>query len=332
MKWFSRLLVVLLSLAVVAMAAAWWWLSRPLPLRAERVEVSIEPGTNPREVARLWREAGVQAHPELLYQWFRWSGQARRIRAGSYEIEQGATARSLLDKMVRGDEALENLRLIDGWTFRQVRQAVAAAPNLKQTIGGLSDAQVAAALGLPGGVVEGHLFPDTYAYSRGVSDVTVLKRAAAAMQRQLDTAWAGRAPGLPLASPQAALVLASVVEKETGTPGDRGRIAAVFINRLRLGMPLQSDPTVIFGMGTRFDGNLRRVDLATDTPWNTYTRTGLPPTPIALPGLAALHATLHPEPSKALYFVARGDGSSVFSETLDDHNRAVNQFQKGQRP
>jgi UPF0755 protein len=330
-KWFGRLLVVFLLAAVVAMAAAWWWLSQPLPLRSERVEVSIEPGTSPREVARLWAEAGVQANPQLLYQWFRWSGQARRIRAGSYEIEHGATARTLLDKMVRGDEALENLRLIDGWTFRQVRRAVAGAPNLKQTIASMSDAQVAAALGLPGGVVEGQLFPDTYAYSRGVSDVTVLKRAAASMQRQLDTAWAGRAPGLPLASPQAALVLASVVEKETGAPGDRGRIAAVFINRLKLGMPLQSDPTVIFGMGARFDGNLRRVDLLADTPWNTYTRGGLPPTPIALPSLAALQATLHPEPTKALYFVARGDGSSVFSETLDEHNRAVNMYQKALR-
>jgi UPF0755 protein len=330
-KWLSRLLVALLLLAVVAMGAAWWWLSSPLALRADRVEVSIEPGTNPREVARLWAEAGVDAPAGLLYQWFRWSGQARRIRAGSYEIERGATARSLLDKMVRGDEALENLRLIDGWSFRQVRQALAEAPHLKQTIASLSDAQVAEALGLPAAAVEGQLFPDTYAYSRGVSDVTVLKRAAAAMQRQLDAAWAGRAPGLPLPNPQAALVLASVVEKETGAPGDRGRIAAVFINRLKLGMPLQSDPTVIYGMGARFDGNLRRADLLADTPWNTYTRAGLPPTPIALPSLAALQATLHPEPSKALYFVARGDGSSVFSETLDDHNRAVNQFQRGQR-
>ncbi|HJV69099.1 endolytic transglycosylase MltG [Ideonella sp.] len=323
-----RLLVAALLLFAAAAAGAWWWISHPLALRAERVEVSIEPGTTAREVARLWVDAGVAVPPEALYQWFRWSGQARRIRAGSYEIGTGTTPRDLLDKMVRGDEALEMLRLIDGWTFRQVRQAMADAPNLKQTIQALSDEQVARLLDLPGGVIEGHVFPDTYAYSRGVSDMTVLRRATAAMSRQLAGAWEARAQGLPLATPEAALVLASIVEKETGVAADRGRIAAVFLNRLKLGMPLQSDPTVIYGLGTRFDGNLRRTDLVADTPWNTYTRPGLPPTPIAMPGLASLQAVLRPEPSRALYFVARGDGSSVFSETLDDHNRAVNQFQK----
>lgn len=328
MKWLRRLLVAALLLAAAAAAGAWWWVSQPLALRADRVEVSIEPGTTAREVARLWVEAGVAVPPEALYQWFRWSGQARRIRAGSYEIGLGTTPRDLLDKMVRGDEALEMLRLIDGWTFRQVRQAMANAPNLKPTIQALSDQQVAKLLGLPGDVIEGHVFPDTYAYSRGVSDMTVLRRATAAMSRQLAGAWAARAPGLPLDTPEAALVLASIVEKETGAAADRGRIAAVFLNRLKLGMPLQSDPTVIYGLSTRFDGNLRRADLLADTPWNTYTRAGLPPTPIAMPGLASLQAVLRPEASRALYFVARGDGSSVFSETLDDHNRAVNQFQK----
>jgi len=331
MKRLRKFFVVALLLLVAAAAAGWWWLGRPLPLRGERVEISIEPGTTPREVVRLWVDAGVDAPPELLYQWFRWSGQARKIRAGSYEIGTGTTPRDLLDKMVRGDEVLENLRLIDGWTFRQVRQALVDAPNLKQSIQGLTDEQVAKMLELPGGVVEGHVFPDTYAYSRGVSDMTVLRRAVAAMTRRIDEAWPTRAEGLPLPNPEAALVLASIVEKETGTPGDRGRVAAVFVNRLKLGMPLQSDPTVIYGLGTKFDGNLRRVDLTTDTPWNTYTRAGLPPTPISMPGLASLQAVLKPDPSKALYFVARGDGSSVFSDTLDDHNRAVNQFQKGPR-
>jgi UPF0755 protein len=331
MKRLRKFLTTALLLLVGAVAAGWWWIERPLALRAEQAEVSIEPGTPVREIVRLWVDAGVDASPELLYQWFRWSGQSRKIRAGSYEIGRGTTPRELLDKMVRGDETLENLRLIDGWTFRQVRQALADAPNLKLTIGTLTDAQVAKLLGLPDGVIEGHVFPDTYAYSRGVSDMTVLRRAAAAMTRRLNEAWAGRAEGLPLPNPEAALVLASIVEKETGAPGDRGRIAAVFVNRLRLGMPLQSDPTVIYGLGEKFDGNLRRTDLTTDTPWNTYTRAGLPPTPIAMPGLASLQAVLRPDPSKALYFVARGDGSSVFSENLDDHNRAVNQFQKGPR-
>jgi len=327
-KWLRRLLMAALLLLAAAAAGAWWWVSHPLALRTERVEVSIEPGTTAREVARLWVDAGVAAPPHALYQWFRWSGQARRIRAGSYEIGAGTTPRELLDKMVRGDEALETLRLIDGWTFRQVRQAMAEAPNLKQTIPALSDEQVAGLLGLPTGVIEGRVFPDTYAYSRGVSDMTVLRRATAAMSRQLASAWAARAPDLPLATPEAALVLASIVEKETGAVGDRGRIAAVFINRLKIGMPLQSDPTVIYGLGSRFDGNLRRADLTADTPWNTYIRAGLPPTPIAMPGLASLHAVLRPATSRDLYFVARGDGSSIFSETLDAHNRAVNQFQK----
>ena len=331
MRWLRRAVVAAVVLALLLAGGGWWWLGHPLALEGERAEVSIEPGTSAREAARLWVGAGVQAHPELLYQWFKWSGQARRIRAGSYEIEAGTTPRMLLDKMVRGDEVLETLRLIDGWTFRQVRQALATAPRLKSTIDVLSDRQVADLLGLPAGVIEGQLFPDTYAYSRGVSDMTVLRRAAAALQRQLAQAWEQRAPDLPLETPAAALVLASIVEKETGSPADRGKIAGVFVNRLRLGMPLQSDPTVIYGLGDRFDGNLRRVDLLADTPWNTYSRRGLPPTPIALPGLAALQAVLRPDPTPALYFVARGDGTSVFSETLDAHNRAVNQFQRGGR-
>lgn len=332
-RWWSRGLAAALCLVLACAAAALWWLAQPLTLAGERVEVSIEPGMAPREVARRWVDAGVRASPELLYQWFRWSGQARRIRAGSYEIEPGTTPRALLDKMVRGDEALQTVRFIEGWTFRQIRQALAGAPNLQQTIVSLDDAQVAALLALPGGAVEGRLFPDTYAYSRGVSDLTVLRRAAEAMRRQLDAAWARRVEGLPLASADEALVLASIVEKETGSPADRARIAGVFVNRLRVGMPLQSDPTVIYGMGTAFDGNLRRGDLLADTPWNTYTRAGLPPTPIAMPGLASLQAVTQPAPTRALYFVARGDGSggSVFSDNLADHNRAVNEHQKGLR-
>jgi UPF0755 protein len=332
-RWLWRLVAAGVLLAASAAGAVAWWLGRPLSLAGDRVEVSIEPGTPPREVARLWVAAGVRTSPEWLYQWFRWSGDARRIRAGSYEIEPGTTPRGLLDKMVRGDETLETVRLIEGWTFRQVRLALATAPHLKPTITTLSDAQVAAAIGLSVPSVEGRLFPDTYAYSRGVSDVTVLRRAMQAMQRRLDAAWATRADGLPLATPDEALVLASIVEKETGTPADRGRIAGVFTNRLRIGMPLQSDPTVIYGLGTAFDGNLRRADLVADTPWNTYTRAGLPPTPIAMPGLASLQAVMQPEATRALYFVARGDGSggSVFSDNLADHNRAVNEHQKGPR-
>lgn len=316
-------------LAGGAAGAAWWWLQQPMALAGPSVELSIEPGTAPQQVAQAWVTAGVQTDPRFLYQWFRWSGQAKKIRAGSYEVHAGITPRALLDKMVKGDQVLEQLRLIEGWNFRQLRAAIAAAPALKQTTAGMTEAQIMAALGAPGQAAEGRFFPDTYAYSRGVSDLTVLKRAHALMRKRLDNAWAGRSDGLPLKNADEALVLASIVEKETGAAADRGLVAAVFVNRLKVGMPLQTDPTVIYGIGETFDGNLRKIHLQTDTPFNTYTRGGLPPTPIAMPGQAALQAALHPTPSKALYFVSRGDGTSQFSEDLAAHNRAVNKYQRG---
>jgi len=333
MRWLLRLLVLAMLAGGAAAGAAWWWLAQPLPLAAPTVEVSIEPGVSPRRVADIWVEAGVQVSPRWLYEWFRWSGRSRLIRAGSYEIETGITPRQLLDKMVRGDEVLESVRLAEGSTFLQVREALASAPSLRPTTQGLSEAQVMAALGEPTLAAEGRFFPDTYAYSRGVSDLTVLKRAHAAMQRRLVSAWAERAADLPLKSMDDALVLASIVEKETGREADRAAVAGVFTNRLRIDMPLQTDPTVIYGLGMAFDGNLRKRDLLADTPFNTYTRRGLPPTPIAMPSAASLRAAVQPAKTRALYFVARSDGSggSVFSDTLADHNRAVNQFQRGGR-
>jgi UPF0755 protein len=329
MKRVRNGLLAVLVLAMGLGAAVAWWLWHPLALRSPQVEVSIEPGTSAREVARLWVQAGVDVPPAWLYQWFRWSGQSRQIRAGSYEVEAGITPRGLLDKMVRGDQILESVRFIEGWNFNQVRAALAKAPHLRNTLADQTDAQVAASLGLTAPSPEGWLFPDTYVYSRRVSDLTVLKRAHLAMQSRLQAAWDGRQKDLPLASPAAMLALASVVEKETGRPADRALVASVFINRLRVGMPLQSDPTVIYGLGVGFDGNLRKRDLQTDTPWNSYTRGGLPSTPIAMPGEQSLQAVAHPAAGHALYFVARGDGSSVFSATLADHNRAVNQYQRG---
>lgn len=325
----AGIVAALLGAAVaLAAAAAWWWLGRALPLASERVELSVEPGTAPRAVAEAWVAAGVRTDPRLLYEWFRWSGQARRIRAGSYEVEAGINPRALLDKMVRGDETLEQVRFIEGWTLRQVRAALVEAPHLRPLTRAMSDAELMVALGVPGVPAEGRFFPDTYSYSRGVSDLTVLRRAHAAMQRRLESAWAERAPDLPLRSADEALILASIVEKETGREDERGRIAGVFVNRLRIGMPLQTDPTVIYGLGASFDGNLRRRDLEADGPFNTYVRRGLPPTPIALPGLASLRAVVRPEPTRALYFVARGDGTSAFSDNLADHNRAVNRYQR----
>jgi UPF0755 protein len=337
MRWLRRLLVFSLLTALLAAGlaagAAWWWLNRPLPLAAGTVEVSIEPGLTPRRVAELWVEAGVQVPPRWLFESFRWSGQARHIRAGSYEIEAGITPRQLIDKMVRGDQLMETVRFVEGCTFSEMREVLAQAPSLKPATRAMSDAQVMAALGEPALATEGRFFPDTYAYTRGVSDVTVLKRAFATMQLRLVSAWAERAADLPLKSMDEALILASIVEKETGRDADRTMVAGVFINRLRLGMPLQTDPTVIYGLGAAFDGNLRKRDLLADTPFNTYTRQGLPPTPIAMPGAASLRAAVQPAPTRALYFVARSDGSgaSVFSESLAEHNRAVNTFQRGSK-
>jgi UPF0755 protein len=325
----KRLAALLLVVVIGLLAAVAGWLHAPLKLTTPTVEVSVEPGSSPRTVAQAWVDAGVQVPPELLYEWFRWSGDARRIRAGSYQVGQGVTPRQLLAKMVQGDEVLESLRLIDGWTFRQLRAELDKATGLKPLTRGMSDAQVMAALGAEGMSAEGRFFPDTYSYSRGVSDLTVLRRAHGAMQRRLVQAWAERAADTPLKSMDEALTLASIVEKETGTEADRGKVAGVFVNRLRIGMPLQTDPAVIYGLGESFDGNLRKRDLQADTPYNTYLRAGLPPTPIGMPGQASLRAAVQPEATKALYFVSRGDGSSQFSDNLAEHNRAVDKYQRG---
>lgn len=322
------LLLTLVLVAAGAAAWAWRWWQSPLALPPEGVEFTVEPGSSPRAVAQGWVDAGVPTDANWLYWGFRWSGQAGRIRAGSYALEVGDSPERLLAKMVRGEETLEAVRLIEGWTFAQARAALAQAPGLRPTLAGRSDAEVMALLGAPNVPAEGRFFPDTYRYGRGVSDKVVLRQALLAMQRKLDEAWALRPAGSPLRTPDELLTLASIVEKETGREADRGLVAGVFTNRLRLGMRLQTDPTVIYGLGPRFDGNLRKIDLLTDTPFNTYTRAGLPPTPIALPGWASLKAAAQPARTQALYFVARGDGSSEFSDTLDAHNRAVNRFQR----
>lgn len=319
------LAAALVVMALVASAA--WWLQRPLPLAQPAVALTVERGMTPRAIAQGWVDAGVQTSPWLLWQWLRWSGDAPRIRAGSYELRPGDTPRVLLARMVAGDEVLESVTLIEGWTFRQWRAALAQAPQLRQTIAGKTDAEVMAALGAAGKPAEGWFFPDTYRYGRGTSDLVVLERAHQAMRRHLAAVWEARAAGLPLRTPEEALILASIVEKETGVDADRAMIAGVFVNRLRIGMRLQTDPTVIYGLGARFDGNLRKRDLLADGPYNTYTRAGLPPTPIALPGRASLLAAANPAATGALYFVARGDGTSQFSQTLSEHNRAVARYQ-----
>ncbi|WP_304529312.1 endolytic transglycosylase MltG [Acidovorax sp. HMWF029] len=326
-----RLLALIVFLGITLGGGAYWWLHQPLDLGPEPLELAIEPGTTPRGVARDVVAAGVKTDARLLYAWFRFSGQDRAIKAGNYEIPPGTTPISLLQKLARGEEALRALTLVEGWNWRQVRQALAREEQLKRDSATLTDEALMAQLGRPGVAPEGRFFPDTYTYAKGSSDIALLRRAMHAMDRRLEAAWSQRAPDTPLKSAEEALILASIVEKETGKASDRGQIAGVFVNRLRVGMLLQTDPTVIYGLGEKFDGNLRKRDLQTDTPWNTYTRPGLPPTPIAMPGKAALLAAVQPEATRALYFVAKGDGGSHFSASLEEHNRAVNRYQRGQQ-
>ena len=274
-------------------------------------------------------EGGVQTHPDLLGWYFRLAGRDQTIKPGDYAVTRGMTPGDLLGKLVRGDRIVLTVTLVEGWTFKQFRDALSKAEHLRHDTQGMAPAEIMKALGKPGVAPEGRFFPDTYHYFKNASDIDVLRQSLQLMDRRLQAAWDARAPGLPLKSADEALVLASVVEKETGLPKDRPEIAGVFINRLKIGMRLQTDPTVIYGLGDAFDGNLRRSHLQADTPYNTYTRAGLPPTPIAMPGLASLRAAFAPAASEALYFVARGDGSSHFSRTLDEHNRAVNRYQRG---
>jgi UPF0755 protein len=290
----------------------------------------VEPGDSVREIANQVVRSGADTNASLLYWWFRLSGESRAIKAGSYEIEQSTTARSLLRKLVRGEESMKSVTLVEGWSLKQIRKALKNADQLRAQTTELSAEDIMQQLGRAGVSAEGRFFPDTYTYAKGASDLAILRRAANAMDKHLRQAWELRSDTSTLKSPDELLTMASIVEKETGRPSDRALISSVFNNRLRIGMRLQTDPSVIYGLGDSFDGNLRKIDLQTDTPWNTYTRGGLPPTPIAMPGKAALFAAAQPARSDALYFVARGDGSSQFSATLEAHNRAVNQYQRGQ--
>ena len=327
-KLLKRIFLTLLVLSLLLGAAAGWWVLRPLPLVTPTVDLSIAPQTPVRGIAQAAVEAGIEVQPELLYVLFRLSGQSRKLRAGSYEITQGNTALDVLRKLTRGEESLKAITLIDGWTFRQFRAALDKAEGLKHDTRQLSDSELMEKLGLPDVAPEGRFFPDTYTYGKGTSELHVMQRAANAMVKQLAAAWGQRAGGLQVKTQEQALILASIIEKETGRESDRTTISRVFHNRLAIDMPLQTDPTVIYGLGESFDGNLRRTDLRTDHPWNTYTRKGLPITPIAMPGRNALLAAVQPANSRALYFVARGDGTSEFSVTLDAHNAAVNRYQR----
>lgn len=329
MRSLLKFLFVVLAGAAALLAAALWWLNAPAHVAQEGpLTLSIEPGMSAQGAASAVAAAGAPFHPTLLHAWFRLSGKDRRIKAGNYEIETGVTPRSLLERLIQGDDKMESVTLVEGWNFRQLLLALRKDGSLRADTQGLSPETIMGLLGRPGQHPEGRFFPDTYNYSKGSSDLLLLQRALRAMDRKLGVAWGQRAADIPLQNPEQALILASIVEKETGRAGERPMISSVFNNRLKIGMMLQTDPTVIYGLGERFDGNLRKVDLLTDTPWNTYTRSGLPPTPIAMPGTASLLAAVKPAASTALYFVARGDGSSEFSNTLEEHNRAVNRYQR----
>lgn len=336
MQSIIRLLKTLLGsallIAAVAAGALFYYAHHDLDLGAAPVTFELRSGSSLRSVAAQLAAAGVIGRPEPFELMARLRGESTKLKAGNYEFSGSLSPLALLDRMTRGDVTLVSATFVEGWTFRQMLKVLQAHPKVKVESAALNEAEILRRLGIERPYAEGWFFPDTYHFSEGTSDLAILRRAHQLMLRHLDQEWGRRAPGLPLKSPEEALILASIVEKETGRPGERAQVAAVFINRLRIGMRLQTDPTVIYGMGEAFDGNIRRSDLTTDTPYNTYTRAGLPPTPIALPGLDSLRATLNPAPSDAMYFVARGDGSSKFSKTLAEHERAVDQYQRRGRP
>ena len=325
MRKFIRVFAVLVLLAF-GLIGGWLWYA---PKVAQPVELNVKPGDSVRAIARNLAARGVVVGAEPIVWLMRLAGKDRAIKAGSYEFESPVRPLALLDILTAGDGTQVSVTIVEGWTFDQMCAALAAEAQLQHTLQQSSVPEVLKRVGVAESHPEGLFFPDTYHFSPSSADVGVYRRAYRAMQQRLVAAWDARDPDLPYASPYEALIMASIIEKETGHSRDRTQIASVFVNRLRLGMKLQTDPTVIYGMGANFDGNLRKRDLETDTPYNTYARAGLPPTPIALPGQASLSAAMHPDKTKYLYFVARGDGTSQFSISLEDHNRAVNKYQRG---
>lgn len=325
----------LLFLAVLA-AAGWlaWRASATVPLELNprgTVDFDIRPGLGLKAAAVEMAAAGVGIVPWQFALLGRLTGRDRNIQAGSYEVGPGVTPWQLLEKLTAGDVTQTSLVIVEGKTFREMRTLIDAHPDLRHDTVSLTDAGIMQRIGAAGIHPEGRFFPDTYLFARQSSDLAIYRRAYDAMAKHLAAAWEKRDPSVPYRNIDEALIMASIIEKETGDPGDRGKVASVFVNRLKRGMLLQTDPTVIYGLGKKFDGNLRKRDLETDSAYNTYTRAGLPPTPIALPSLASIEAALNPPKTDFLYFVARGDGTSAFSRTLEEHNRAVAKYQLGRK-
>jgi len=327
--WLIKKVIALGFLASLLLAA-WmvYFAMMPLNLNTEARELTVKPGSM-RNVSQQLVKQGVMNSAWSFELMVRALGRAGEVKAGIYLVKNGITPYGLMDMLTNGDTTQASITFIEGWTFAQMRAALNASDAVRHMTMAYTDRQILDEIGVNAMSPEGQFFPDTYFFSRNSSDKEILKRAYQTMQTKLDAAWINRAAGLPYDTPYKALIMASIVEKETGKSSERPLIAGVFINRLRLGMRLQTDPTVIYGLGESFDGNLRRKDLLTDSPYNTYTRAGLPPTPIAMPGMASIEAALNPAKTKAIYFVGKGDGSHAFSATLLEHNRAVNKYQLG---
>ncbi|MCX7290547.1 endolytic transglycosylase MltG [Janthinobacterium sp.] len=328
MAFFKKLVVSSVIAAIGAGGTFVYWAQQPITTEGDAIPFTISPGSGAHAAGQQIADAGVPIVPILFNLLARIEGKTSKIKAGSYELKPGTTPQRLITQLARGEFAQESLTIIEGWTFKQMRQAMANHPGLKHDTAGLSDKELMAKISPEFVLPEGLFFPDTYLFAKGASEMQIFKQAHTAMIGRLSEAWFKRDPALPYKNPYEALIMASIVEKETGQKSERAMIAGVFVNRLKTGMLLQTDPTVIYGMGDSYQGKIRKRDLEADTPYNTYTRGGLPPTPIALAGAQSLTAALAPARTQALYFVARGDGTSQFSANLPDHNRAVNQYQR----
>lgn len=335
----KKLLLKLLGLATLmsSLFAGWWWMDikqfaeRPVTLAEPTVLFNVPAGVGFFKVAYDLERAGIIPSAKKFLWMLRLEDKSGDIKTGEYEIHAGITTSALADLFISGKVKQYYLTVVEGWTYKQLVEALAAHPKISRTLEGKDVAQIAAEIGIVGGFVEGYFLPDTYRFTAGTTDLAFLKRAYKEMQQEVEQQWNRRAADLPYRTPYEALIMASIVEKETGAASEREQIAGVFVRRLQKGMRLQTDPTVIYGMGDAYNGNIRKKDLLTDTPYNTYLRKGLPPTPIALPGRDAIRAALNPAPGKELYFVAKGDGSHYFSATIEEHNAAVKQYQVKQR-
>ena len=328
-RLFKKILLIGLIAAIVVIVDAWQVLHEPLNI-SQPEDYEFAMGASASSLAKDLRQRGWMSRPYYFSGWMRFLRKANKLKAGEYVIEPGTTPLTLLDQMLQGKVKLYAITLIEGQTIHDVMARVQASTDIKHSLQGKSMSDIMAAIGHAGEHPEGRFFPDTYSFPRGMNDVMFLQHAYDTLQQKLNAAWETRDPGLPFATPYEALIMASIVEKETALETERRQIAGVFINRLRIGMRLQTDPTVIYGIGASYDGNIRFKDLRADTPYNTYTRKGLPPTPIAMPGMDAIDAVMHPDTTPYLYFVARGNGTGghVFSTNLKDHEAAVDQFQR----